>query len=175
MPIDALAFPPPANEVALPGNEKPGRLPTPVFSTVVAHAPLVSIDLIVENDRGEILLGLRKNPPAKGYWFVPGGRIRKSEKLDEAFSRLANEELGMSLERSSQQFLGVYEHFYDTDFSGMPHKTTHYVVLAYRVRIDELPSALPPQQHSDYQWIAEGRIPHLPEVHPNTQAYFATV
>lgn len=43
------------------------------FATVVRSTPLVSLDFIVENSRGEFLLGKRTNRPAQGYWFVPGG------------------------------------------------------------------------------------------------------
>ena len=46
------------------------------FATVVESTPLISIDLIVENEQGEILLGKRTNRPARGYWFVPGGRVQ---------------------------------------------------------------------------------------------------
>ena len=155
--------------------EKPGLLSASSFATVAACAPLVSIDLIVENARGEILLGLRKNPPAKDYWFVPGGRIRKNERLDAAFERTVSDELGISAQRSSQRFLGVYEHFYDTDFTGAPDRTTHYVVLAYRMKIDQLSENLPHQQHSDYRWIEEAQVANFPQVHPYTLAYFATV
>ena len=49
------------------------------FSTVIQNTPLISIDLIVENKKGQILLGKRVNEPALGYWFVPGGRIFKDE------------------------------------------------------------------------------------------------
>ena len=35
------------------------------FATVVRSTPLISIDLIVENDSGEFLLGKRTNRPAQ--------------------------------------------------------------------------------------------------------------
>lgn len=56
-----------------------GWLDVTTFETVVASAPLISIDLLVENEQGQYLLGLRKNRPAQGYWFVPGGRVQKNE------------------------------------------------------------------------------------------------
>ena len=151
-----------------------GLLPADTFATVVAHAPLVSIDLIVEDGQRRILLGCRRNPPAKDYWFVPGGRVRKHETLDSAFLRLTEEELGITLKREDAVFQGVYEHFYDSDFSGEANRSTHYVVLAYRLRLPAISDALPPQQHSEYQWIEEDRIADLPSVHPYTQAYFTT-
>jgi colanic acid biosynthesis protein WcaH len=65
-----------------------------VFTTVIDSTPLVSIDLLVENTDGKVLLGYRNNRPAKGYWFVPGGRILKDESMDDAFKRLTLAELG---------------------------------------------------------------------------------
>jgi hypothetical protein len=38
-------------------------------------APLVSFDLIIRDPDGRALLRLRTNDPAKGFYFVPGGRI----------------------------------------------------------------------------------------------------
>lgn len=58
-----------------------GWLDATTFETVVASTPLISIDLLVKNKKGEYLLGLRNNRPAQGYWFVPGGRIQKTKHL----------------------------------------------------------------------------------------------
>lgn len=147
-------------------------LPKEVFATVVANAPLISIDLIVEDPHGAILLGLRSNPPAKGFWFVPGGRIRKDESLDAAFGRIAQDELGLHSQRNPQALAGVYEHFYDVNFNDTKHASTHYVVLAYRLRISPDELQLPHQQHSRYQWMHPQQIAHHPDVHFYTKAYF---
>ncbi|HVL76288.1 MAG TPA: NUDIX domain-containing protein, partial [Noviherbaspirillum sp.] len=59
------------------------------FGRIVAATPLVSIDLVLTNERGQVLLGYRSNRPAQHCWFVPGGRIRKDESLEEAWGRIA--------------------------------------------------------------------------------------
>jgi colanic acid biosynthesis protein WcaH len=61
--------------------KKTRKLSRSSFIDVVKRTPLVSIDIIVENRRNQVLLGLRKNEPAKGFWFVPGGRILKNERI----------------------------------------------------------------------------------------------
>lgn len=81
------------------------------FATVVRSTPLVSLDFIVENSRGEFLLGKRTNRPAQGYWFVPGGRVQKDETLEAAFERLTMAELGLRLPITAGQFYGVWQHF----------------------------------------------------------------
>jgi len=65
------------------------------FKTIVATTPLVSIDLLVRDTEGNILLGKRVNRPAQGDWFVPGGRVLKDEPIEQAYTRLLKIELGM--------------------------------------------------------------------------------
>lgn len=94
------------------------RLEFELFKTIVEHTPLISIDLIIRNDKGEVLLGQRLNRPAKNYWFVPGGRIFKDESFEIAFKRITFEELGYQITLDQANFLGVYEHFYNDNVSG---------------------------------------------------------
>lgn len=143
-----------------------------VFKSVVAATPLVSIDLIVENEQGSILLGKRVNRPAAGFWFVPGGRVQKNETLDSAFQRLTREELGSEFERNQARFLGVYEHLYgDSVFGENP--STHYVVLGYRLITTESGLALPYQQHTEFQWWLPSRAISSEQVHSNTKMYLS--
>ncbi|ESH96950.1 GDP-mannose mannosyl hydrolase NudD [Salmonella enterica subsp. enterica serovar Agona str. 632182-2] len=58
------------------------------FAAVVRTTPLISLDFIVENGQGEILLGQRLNRPAQGYWFVPGGRVCIDSRAVEALADL---------------------------------------------------------------------------------------
>jgi colanic acid biosynthesis protein WcaH len=102
------------------------------FLEVVERTPLVSIDLVVQDRAGRVLLGRRTREPAKNTWFVPGGRIRKNETLDAAFSRITAAELGAPLARSQARLLGVYTHLYETNFAEAAGIGTHYVVLAMR-------------------------------------------
>ena len=68
-------------------------LPSDVFAQVVDNTPLIAIDLVV-TDKNRILVGKRKNKPAQGTYFVPGGRICKEEPFDFAFARISNDEAG---------------------------------------------------------------------------------
>lgn len=147
------------------------RLDMHTFQTVVAHTPLVSIDLIVENAEGQVLLGQRLNKPAQGYWFVPGGRVLKDETLATAFARLIKEELGVELQLSDAILIGPFEHFYDDNFSGGDF-TTHYVVLGYRLRLDVPLALLPKEQHCHYQWFDVTALLNADDVHHHTKLYF---
>ena len=72
------------------------------FVSAVNALPLVSVDLVVLNATGQMLLGLRRNAPARGWWFTPGGRVRKNEPFEECLQRVAMTELGLSALRYRQ-------------------------------------------------------------------------
>lgn len=61
-------------------------------------------------------------------------------------------ELGLRLPITAGQFYGVWQHFYDDNFSGTEF-TTHYVVLGFRIRVAEDELLLPDEQHDDYRWL----------------------
>jgi colanic acid biosynthesis protein WcaH len=142
------------------------------FLAVVEHAPLVSIDLIVRREDGRVLLGKRRNEPAKGCWFVPGGRIHKNERLEAAFRRISLAELGTPCAAGDGRFLGVFEHFYAANFAEKPGTGTHYVVLAYELTPPELPEKLPADQHGEFKWFDIETLLKTEMVHAHTKAYF---
>ena len=143
------------------------------FLAVVRLTPLVSIDLIVTDGNRRILVGHRRNRPAQGTWFVPGGRIAKNESLDAAFRRIASNELGVaSMERSAARFFGVYEHLYDDNFAGAEGFGTHYIVLAYAMALSGTVPIGRFDQHSEYQWLLPDELLARDDVHENTKAYF---
>lgn len=149
-------------------------LPDQVFKTVISSTPLISIDLVVRNNQNQVLLGKRLNAPAKGFWFVPGGRVQKDETLDDAFTRLIKEELGTEVvvKRSEANFLGVYEHFYEENVFD-DTATTHYIVLGYEIQLHQNQViSLPKIQHGEYVWISKNQIKIGDDIHHYTKNYF---
>lgn len=152
-------------------------LPDETFKSVIQHTPLISIDLIVRNENDEVLFGKRVNSPAKGYWFVPGGRVRKNETLDDAFVRLVCEELGIEsgITRADAKFLGVFEHFYeDCVFGG--NISTHYIVMGYEIadlNFENITENI--DQHENYKFLDINKLKLMKEVHPYSKNYFIKV
>ena len=140
------------------------------FQSVVRNTPLVAIDFIVKNEAGQVLLGKRANKPAQGFWFVPGGRILKDEKMCDAFMRIAKAELGIQLNIVQAKFLGIFEHFYDDNFS-IDDFTTHYVVLGYELNLDLTIDKLPVDQHDGYAWLSVDEMLSSEVVHENSKRY----
>ncbi|WDZ97716.1 NUDIX domain-containing protein [Herbaspirillum sp. WKF16] len=140
------------------------------FALVIDSTPLVSIDLLIRNAGGEVLLGLRRNRPAQDFWFVPGGRIRKNEALGEALRRIALAELGA--EPQSWELQGAYDHIYDDNALGRAGINTHYVALGCRCVLPPDSRIAPDAQHAELRWWPLEALLQDPRVHLNTKRYF---
>lgn len=148
------------------------RLPKEAYTEVVRNTPLVSIDLLIEDINGKILLGYRLNRPAKNSWFVPGGVIRKNENFIEAYQRISKDELGIEIDFSESSYVGLYEHIYDDNFADDASFNTHYIVNAFHIKINLANIELPKAQHSDYWWATKEELLAHDAVHTNTKNYF---
>jgi colanic acid biosynthesis protein WcaH len=146
------------------------------FKIIVDKTPLISIDLVVRNPAGEVLIGQRLNSPAQGFWFVPGGRILKDESLAVAFKRLTLNELGIAIDINEARYLGLYEHFYpESIFTGVDSCVTvsiHYVVNGFEIILPDTKHDLPVEQHGAYKWFSEGELLTSEEVHIHSKWYF---
>jgi colanic acid biosynthesis protein WcaH len=91
-------------------NTKEKRLiPTNLYNEIVKLMPIVSVEaLIIINDK--LLFLKRKNQPAKGQWWLPGGRIYKGESFEETLRREIKEETGLQVK--SFKFINVYSRIF---------------------------------------------------------------
>lgn len=161
---------PARNDVRSIKGESP--LPQKLFASIVKHAPLIAVDLVIQNESGEVLLGLRRNAPARGFWFVPGGRIFKNEPIANAADRIVREELAIDSRLPRALFLGIFEHFYQDNFTHAQAFGTHYIVLAHRLSITTVQiKQLPLQQHAGYRWLPPQELLRARDVHPYSREY----
>jgi colanic acid biosynthesis protein WcaH len=141
------------------------------FAALVRSSVLVSIDLIILNSRDEVLLGQRNNAPAKGFWFVPGGRILKNETLKEAARRISEREIGFSIPEGSYELRGIYDHIYEDSFFD-PKVSTHYVVIACTHHVKDGVKFTGDDQHSELRFFSVEQLLASQNVHENTKSYF---
>lgn len=142
------------------------------FLEVIDSTPLVSMDLLIEDKQGRVLLGKRLNKPAQGFWFVPGGRIRKNETLSDAIVRISKAELGVEITLSKALLIGVFDHIYDDNFAGAEGINTHYVAMGYQVKLSDDFQVKTDEQHSEIHWWSKDDLLQDESVHKNTKLYF---
>jgi len=85
---------------------KKSLIPLSIYKKILAEMPIATVDLLVETSGG-FLVVKRKNQPAKDGWWIPGGRIKKWESVEQAAVRKAKEE--MSIDAKVVRFIGVYD------------------------------------------------------------------
>ncbi len=149
------------------------RLSNDDFKDLIRNGILLSIDLIIRSDDGKILLGKRINMPAKGYWFVPGGRVLKNENFKDALHRICSSEVGNLKEGYYFRKLGMYNHIYPDNFFGDPDFNTHYIAIGIELFESdiEMKDSMT-EQHDEVLYLSENEIMHNHQVHDNTKYYF---
>ena len=115
------------------------------YEKIRKHMPTVCVDLLVTNDQGQYLVALRKEAPAQGFWWFPGGRIYKDETIEHTALRKGKEELGESVDFEVGKFVSVEE----TIFEKEEYHTVNIVYnMKYKggdIKIDTF--------HDEYKWL----------------------
>ncbi len=160
----------------------PVMLDHQTFTKIIEATPLVSVDIVLVRGGDEVLLGLRNNRPAQGFWFVPGGRVLKNESIHSALLRIMEKELGLATFILNGQlkvvFHGVYEHMYEDCFAGDIGISTHYVVLAYKIEVasdfysGDFASPIADEQHAELKWWPIQDALASDSVHQYSKNYF---
>jgi colanic acid biosynthesis protein WcaH len=136
-------------------------IPDDLYAQILSHVPIACVDLAIVSN-GCVLLVQRKDPPAQGQWWIPGGRVYKGEMMKDAARRKAQEEVGIACH------VGPMIHTAETIFPdgpfAIPIHSINSCFLLYpvedvsrvRVRLDE--------HHEDWQWantIPAGLHPYV--------------
>jgi colanic acid biosynthesis protein WcaH len=153
-----------------------GKLTIDKYDLASSLTQIVSIDLLIKNDKEQYLLGKRLNSPAKNSLFVPGGRIYKGEHIMSALTRIIKDEI--NIEHYDSWFYGLFDHYYKNESpSGRIDIDTHYVSIAFRVDLlnlsltnDNVNTFL--NQHENLVWMTEEEILESNDVHIFTKNFF---
>ena len=126
-------------------------IPVEDYKKMIDQLPIVCIDAVIMNHKGQYLLIRRKNEPLKGEYWVPGGRLLKNETLHDAIMRKINQEIGISAHIVMP--IGVYEDFFEKNplnvESGLHNISIVFLMIAEgdEVCLDD--------QSDDWGWFDE--------------------
>ena len=133
------------------------------YLNVIKLTTLTSVDLIIECNN-KILLGYRKNNPAKNFCFTPGCRTYKMETQKEALTRLAKTELNFDINPNDCKLLGIYDHIYKNNFYD-ENFGTHYVNACYYLKINSEIIFKTDDQHDNFKWFSLKEIEESKNIH----------
>lgn len=149
-------------------NAKDG-LPTDVFYFVSQLTPLINVDLLVKNKKGQILLTWRDDQFYGPAWHIPGGIIRFKEKIEDRIEKVAQTELGSSVRFSPEPIHIRGQINTDRDIRG------HFISLLF---LCELTADLPQErahtkdEPKSGQWAWHNESPkNLLKVHESFRKY----
>jgi 8-oxo-dGTP pyrophosphatase MutT (NUDIX family) len=125
------------------------------------NRPVVVVRNVLVDDRGCLLLGLRKQT---GLWELPGGKV-DDERLAAAGKREQREETGVEL-KGCHVCLG---HFEGRGVSRPDRRYIDFFLLWERWK--GFPRRIEPEVHTDWSWFAPDDLPPAKELMPST-AYF---
>jgi colanic acid biosynthesis protein WcaH len=94
--------------------------------------PVVNVDLVVMNDRDQVLLAWRNDPYYGKGWHIPGGCVRFRETLEAQIQMTAVRELGANVVSRAEPFK-VFEVLMDCgdpNLSGQKERA-HFITLAF--------------------------------------------
>ena len=89
------------------------RIRDSLYAQIIDNVPIACVDVAIVYD-GRMLLVLRKDKPAQGSWWLPGGRVHKGEQMIDTALRKAREEVGLDC------FVGPLVHTAETIFPDGP-------------------------------------------------------
>ena len=73
-------------------------MPQEMFWMISALIPIINVDLLIMNEKGQILLTWRDDEFYRNCWHLPGGCIRYGETMIQRVHKTALDELGFDVE-----------------------------------------------------------------------------
>lgn len=141
--------------------QRVGMIKKETYKDAVTNLPIACVDVFLYNPANRTyLLVLRKDPPAKGVWWLPGGRLYKGETFFSCSVRKCKEEVG--LDATPVKTLGfVATLFPDSMWNTQTH-TVNFLVLAKVNAQGEGPKI--DKTCENYQWVPLETKPSDPYV-----------
>jgi len=145
-------------ERLLPAEQR-ARLVCSACGTVAWRNPHVLVSTVVAA-AGRVLLCRRAEPPAAGYWALPGGFMECGESLEEAAARETWEETGVRLDAHELRLHAV---------STLPYISEVYV--GFRVELPQEPALTCGPECVEVRFFSGDELPWAELAYPEIENY----
>lgn len=123
-------------------------IPQDLYNQIMENVPIPCVDIAIVQD-GAVLLVKRDDAPAKGQWWVPGGRVLKGEMMTDTARRKAREEVGIECH------IGPIVHTAETIFpdgpNGIPIHSINSCFFLYPKEKQAQPKL--DEHHEEWKWV----------------------
>lgn len=118
-----------------------------------ANVIKVAVGAFIANEKGQILLGLRKGVAGAGEWQVPGGHLEYGEALVDGARREVREETGLTV--GDMTLVSVIDEH--PEVMGRP---THYVTIDFSAQyLGGTPRIMEPHKCGGWEWFSLDALP----------------
>lgn len=126
-----------------------------LFLLVSSLTPIVNVDLLIYNDKGQFLLTWRDDPHCGQGWHVPGGCIRFKETCEERIRKVAQQELNISDINFDKEPIKVFEIISHErrDIENQDERA-HFITLVYKCYV-------PKDFSIENQSVKEGEVGYM--------------
>lgn len=109
-------------------------LGTELFHFVSSLTPVVNVDLLVYNSKGQFLLAMRNDQFYGKGWHVPGGCVRFKETFGTRIREVAKKELDLTEFTYDKEPIKVFEIIWEKDQRNLENdeERTHFITMVYR-------------------------------------------
>jgi len=115
--------------------------------------PKVGIGVMIQNNKGEVILGLRKGSHGEGEWCFPGGHLEFGETIFETAKRETKEETGLDINRFELISVADEMRYIKTDGK-------HYLNIGIKGEYGGgEPKAMEPDRCSTWRWFNLNNLP----------------
>ena len=106
-----------------------------LFLFISGLIPLVNIDLLIVNDKGQVLLSKRNDIFFQKSWHIPGGCMRYGESFEERIQQTAINEIGTQVifEKTPLAIRNAVRG--ENDTLRYPRERGHTVAILYRCKL----------------------------------------
>ncbi len=115
--------------------------------------PRVGIGVLIQNDKGEVLMGLRQGSHGAGEWSFPGGHLDFGETIFETAKRETKEEVGLDVEEFELISVADEMRYIKTD-------NKHYLNIGIKaVYNGGEPKLMEPEKCKEWRWFSLEDLP----------------
>lgn len=115
--------------------------------------PRVGIGVMIQNEKGEVLLGLRRGSHGEGEWSFPGGHQDFSERMEETAKREVKEETGLDVDKFKLISVADEMRYIESD-------NKHYVNIGFKAKHSGGEAKIiEPDKWKEWKWVGLDNLP----------------